>query len=378
MIIALNGTAYDELSSGARDRFLHLYAEAGKLSEGEDRHRFIIYSPREFSLEAAFRGPLEKGGRTPFSPDRPLARFLWSRGWFRRRLCADRADLFITDHFPVIRPPRGPEFGTLLTIHDLRYLALDDAGSLLRRAWFRARYASVAGNARAVVTVSNTMRAEILTRLRLPEERVHVVPNGVPNGFRRAASEEIESVRRRWRLPSEHLLCVGVLERRKNLDLLLDLYGIDAGGKRELPPLVIAGRGGPEEAHLRNRVASEGLGNRVRFVGYVPESDLAALFSSASALLMPSIYEGFGIPILQAFACGTPVVCSDRGAIREVAGDAALLGDPGDPGAWHDAVLSILGDGDLRSRLATAGRARADRYSWTAAARALLGVLDTL
>ena len=169
---------------------------------------------------------------------------------------------------------------------------------------------------------------------------------------------------------------VGVLERRKNLDLLLDLYRIDADG--ELPPLVIAGRGGPEEGRLRQRVAAEGLSERILFTGYVLESELHALYSSAAALLMPSIYEGFGIPVLQAFACLTPVVCSNRGALAEVAGDAALLVDPGDPEAWREAISTILGDTKLRARLAAAGRSRADRYSWTAAARAFLGVLDTL
>ena len=377
MKIALNGTAYDELSSGARDRFLNLYSEAGTLSDRE--HQFIVYSPREFSLAAAFRGPLQKGRLTPFSPHRPLHRFLFSRRWFERRLRRDEADLFVTDHFPVIDAGNGPKLGTLLTIHDLRDLALPDAGSVLRRAWFRARFAKTAARARAIVTVSNAMRDEILDRLGLPEDLVHVVPNGVSSSFRRATPVEMEAVRARRGLPAEYLLYVGVLERRKNLDLLLDLYGIaGGGGTAGFPPLVIAGRGGPDEGRLRRRVAREGLSARILFVGYVPESDLRALYSGAALLLMPSVYEGFGIPVLQAFAGGTPVVCSNRGALLEVAVDAALTVDPTDVEAWREAVTRVLDDGELRERLAINGRARADRYSWTAAARRFLEVLGTL
>ncbi len=371
MKIALNGTAYDELSSGARDRFLNLYAAVGEQCAGA--HEFIVYSPREFSLVTAFRGPVNKGGLTPFSPHRPLHRFLYSRGWFKRRLRQDAADLFVTDHFPVID---GPARGTLLTIHDLRYLVLEDAGSALRRAWFKARFAMTVSRARAVVTVSHTMREEIIERLGVPEDRVHVVGNGVSREFRRAAPEEIEGLRDRRGLPPDYLLYLGVLEPRKNLGLLLDLYGADRTG--DLPPLVIAGRGGPEERSLRARIAREGIEDRIHFTGYVPEADIRALYSGAAALLMPSVYEGFGIPVLQAFACETPVVCSNAGALAEVAGEAALLRDPHDPEAWSEAVTSVLDDGDLRARLAAAGRRRAEEYSWSAAAMSFLKVLDTL
>jgi glycosyltransferase involved in cell wall biosynthesis len=368
--IGLNGTAYDELSSGARDRFLNLYAAVGELSPGNE---FLIYSPREFSLIPAFRATVAGGTRTPFSPSRPLRRFLFSRSWFNRRVAEDRADLFVTDHFPVIE---SPPLGTLLTIHDLRYLVLDDAGGPLRRAWFKARFARTAARARAVVTVSHSMRAQIIERLELPPEKVHVVGNGIHRGFRRAAEEEIVAYRRRHELPSEYLLTVGVLEKRKNLGLLLEVYRRDEG--RSLPPLLIVGRGGPEEATLRGVVARAGLDARVQFRGYVPEAELPPLFSGAAALLMPSLYEGFGIPVIQAFACRTPVVCSDTGALAEVAGEAALKVDPLDPEAWSQAMAKVLEDSGLRDRLSVAGRARADSYSWTAAAREFLGVLDAL
>ncbi len=138
MRIGLNGTAYDALSSGARERFLRLHGETARL---RSRDEFLLYSPRDADLAPLFPGPLAGGGPTPFSAARPLHRFLLSARWFSRRLARDRVDLFITDHFPVLR---GGAVRTLLTIHDLRYLLLPGAGSPWRRAWFRRRFARTA------------------------------------------------------------------------------------------------------------------------------------------------------------------------------------------------------------------------------------------
>ncbi len=358
MRIALNATAYDALSSGARERFLRLYGAAARLAP---EHEFLLYSPRGVPLGPLFAGPAAGEVETPFAPGRPLARLLLGRRWFARRLAADRADAFVTDHIPVLGRPR-----TFLTIHDLRFLALPDEGSPARRAFFRHRFPRLAARAARVVAVSETMRAEAVRRLRLPPEAVRVVPNGVPEDFRRAPPEEVVAFLGRRGLPGGYLLYLGVFERRKNLALLLDAHA----RAPDLPPLVLAGRGGPEEAALRRRASA-----RVLFPGYVPEEDLRALLSGAAGLVLPSLYEGFGVPVLQAFACGTPVLAADAAALPETAGGAALLADPRDAEAWAAGMARIAGDTALRARLTAAGLARAAEMTWTAAARALLAVL---
>ncbi len=221
------------------------------------------------------------------------------------------------------------------------------------------------------MTVSAAVREEVLEHLRLPPARVHVVRNGVGPEFAPADPGTVRELRERLGLPSSYLLAVGVIEARKNLEVLLPLR---AGG--EVPPLVLAGRGGPGERALRRRASRLGMADRVRPVGYVGEADLPALYTGARALLMPSRYEGFGLPVLQALACGIPVICSRARALAEVAGAAALYCPPDDPGAWEAAVRRVLGNARLGARLAEAGRARAAEMTWAGAARKLARLLD--
>lgn len=361
MRIGLNGTAYDSLSSGARDRFANLFSEVARLGG----HELVVYSPREVALGPLFPVPVEDV-RSPLSPRSPLRRFRRSRRFFARRAAADRLDLFVTDHFPVITG--AP---TLLTIHDLRYLVLPREGSLLRRLYFRTRYAALAARAAAVVTPSETIRGEVRERLGLPGERVRVVPNGVRGDLAPAGADAVARVRRDRGLPERYLLHLGVLERRKNLPVLLRAMAEDPA----LPPLVLYGRGGPEEGVLRALARHLSLVGRVHFAGYVTEEDLPALLTGAAALAIPSRYEGFGLPVVQAFACGTPVVAARAGALPEVADGAALLVEPDDPGALAAALSRASGDREARARLVAAGRARAAAFTWEAAARRLLDVL---
>jgi alpha-1,3-rhamnosyl/mannosyltransferase len=203
-----------------------------------------------------------------------------------------------------------------------------------------------------------------------------VVENGVPAGLRRSPGQAIEAFRRQSGWPREYLLFLGVLERRKNLGLLLEcLARLDP---EDAPPLVIAGRGGPEERTLRRRAGKLGLGARVHFSGYVPDEWLAAACSGAAALLMPSRYEGFGLPVLEAFACGTPVVAANAGALREVASDAALLREPDDVEGWCDAIRTAVGDSEARERLARRGRERAAERTWRRSAERMRKLLESL
>jgi glycosyltransferase involved in cell wall biosynthesis len=358
MRIALNGTAFDRLGSGARARYCRLYGEVARRTP---EHEFVLYAPRGVPLRPSFAGPAAGEVETPFPPGRPVRRLLFGPGWFTRRLRADGADLFVTDHFPVLYDPP-----TILTVHDLRWFSVRGESSAARRAFARLRLGRLAARARVVVAVSGTMRREIVERLGLPAERVCVVPNGVGEEFRRAPEEKVASLRRRTGLPAEYLLSVGVFTPRKNLPLLLAAHA----RVPDAPPLVLAGRGGSEEGRLRR------LGARAIFPGYVADGDLPALYSGASAVLVPSLYEGFGLPVLEAFACGTPVLAADASALPETAGGAALLLPPRDGDAWAEGIRRVLGDTALRARLASAGLVRAAEMTWSAAAGPFLRLLE--
>jgi glycosyltransferase involved in cell wall biosynthesis len=198
-----------------------------------------------------------------------------------------------------------------------------------------------------------------------------VIPNGVDARFRPADADAILDLRRRMDLPARYVLCVGSLEPRKNLRRLLDAW-------RRLPQslsdtgLVLAGA---EHAVFRQAGLDE-LPPGVRLAGYVPDADLPTLYSGATAFVYPSLYEGFGLTILEAMACGTPVICSNATALPEVAGDAAITVDPLDAEAIAAAIERLVGDEALLARYRAMGLERAKQFSWDRTAAATADVLQ--
>jgi glycosyltransferase involved in cell wall biosynthesis len=211
-----------------------------------------------------------------------------------------------------------------------------------------------------ILCVSATTARDLAEHLGVAGERVDVTPLGtdlVP-----ASDEEVARLRARIGLDGPYLLGLGTLEPRKDLPTLVRAFAILAG---ELPhTLVLAGLAGWGAGELRGAVAASGVAERVRLTGYVPEQDKAALLSGADLLAYPSRYEGFGLPVLEAMACGTPVVTTTGGSLPEVAGDAALLVPPGDAEQLAAAAAKLLGDQAAWADQARRGRARAAGFTW--------------
>jgi glycosyltransferase involved in cell wall biosynthesis len=251
---------------------------------------------------------------------------------------------------------------------------IHDVAALRHPEWYGTAYARyqrlllplLARRARLVLTVSEFSRGEIVAELAVAPEKVAVVPNGVDERFSPGADPE--PARRRLGLERPYVLAVGTRIARKNLGAMSAAARAAASAGLELVS-VGSGRG-----YMRPEA-----GVPLRALGYVPDELLPGLYAGARALAMPSLYEGFGLPCLEAMACGTPVVAADRGALPEVCGDAALLVDPADEPALAAAVLAAATDEDLRSRLAAGGLERARRFSWARSAeltdRAIGGLL---
>lgn len=260
---------------------------------------------------------------------------------------------------PATRGARG-----VVTIHDLG--PLRHPGHLPRRlgSEFRRGVADAARCADRIVTVSDFTAGEIVELLGVPRERVETIRPGVSPEF--AAPGDAEEDRRvlaaRHGIAGPFVLFVGTANPRKNLPRLLDAFAAARAAARLPHRLVIAGDRGHDD--VRAAVASRGLGDAVRIAGYVDEADLPRLYRTADALAFPSLYEGFGLPVLEAMAAGCPVLTSATSSLPEVAGDAAVLVDPASADAIADGLVKILTDAALRERLAAAGRRRAAGFPW--------------
>jgi len=259
----------------------------------------------------------------------------------------------------------------VVTIHDILF----ETHPELFEGAFSARSVGLirrtARRAAVVLTVSEFSRRAIVERYRLPPEKVLVTPNGVDREVFRPLGTEPAGIRERYRLEGPFILFVGRIEPRKNLPRLIRAFSRArerlGGGLR----LAVAG---PEDFRSREvfQEAERQAEASVVFLGAVPDADLPALYNLAEAVTYPSLAEGFGIPVLEAMACGTPVLASPRGALPEVGGDADLWVEPEDETALAEGIERIVTDTDLRARLRAAGPSRAERFDWSETARGTL------
>lgn len=246
-------------------------------------------------------------------------------------------------------------FRVVVVIHDAAPFRYPEAYSRTYVAYQRSLLPVLARRARMVITVSEFSRQELIDALDLAPERISVVPEGVDERF--GAHADSERARRRYGLTRPYVLAVATDSRRKNLPVL---EAASAALRAEGVDVVLAGSG---RSYLRETEIA------LRRLGYVPDADLPGLYAGARAFVLPSLYEGFGLPCLEAMACGTPVVAADAGALPETLAGAGLLADPHDPAAFTAALLRAIGDGELRSRLIAAGHRRARELSWERTAR---------
>jgi alpha-1,3-rhamnosyl/mannosyltransferase len=226
-----------------------------------------------------------------------------------------------------------------------------------------------------VVTVSRTTADDLKRLFGATEDRLRVIPSGVHADFLAPGDRtEDDAVRGRLGVSRPYLLHVGNHKPHKNAEGLLKAYQLLANDRRgPVPPLYMVG-GFPPDGDLARRARAMGLTGKVHCLGHVERNELAALFRGASAFVYPTLYEGFGLPVLEAMACGVPVVAGDIQAVREVAGDAVLRVNPRDIVELAGAVRRLLTQADLCGELCARGRARAKEYSWEKAAKATWAV----
>ena len=258
---------------------------------------------------------------------------------------------------------------SVLTIHDLSTLLYPELHRqpLVRRA--RVRLPLAAKMARAIITPTAAVKREVCDRLKIKPEKIAPIHEAPRSFFRPVTAGESFAVRERLGIKDEFLLFVGTLEPRKNLLTLLKALAQIARDTLLRPQLVIAGGEGWLMSETEGFVNSSGVAEQLLFTGYLQDAELRALYSSCRAFIYPSIYEGFGLPPLEAMACGAPVIASKIGALQEVLGDAAVLIDPLDARSLAQAIIESWGSEHRRAELKQAGTKRAAKFTWDETAR---------
>jgi glycosyltransferase involved in cell wall biosynthesis len=291
------------------------------------------------------------------------------------RLARERVDLYHSPHY--VLPPLVP-CKAVVTIHDCIHLMFPQyLPNRLAYGYAKTSLWWAAHRSARVLTVSEASKRDILRYFRIPEEKITVIHNGLDDRFLLPPPEnEVHTVRERFQLQEQFVLYAGNVKPHKNVERLIEaFYHLHTTGFDHLKLLII-GNDISRYATLRRAIHTHNLHKYVRVLGFVPDQTLAILYRLASVFVFPSLYEGFGLPPLEAMACGTPVVTSNVSSLPEVVGSAAVLVDPYDARSISEGIRRVLTDECLRRDLQTRGVARAREYSWERAARRVREIYD--
>ncbi|MEO6987433.1 MAG: glycosyltransferase family 1 protein [Aquihabitans sp.] len=284
---------------------------------------------------------------------------------------ATRRNIDLLHHAGGVIPP-GPAVGRIpavLTIHDLQPLAMPENFSAVKRRWLTMMLPRSARRARMVMTPSDPTARSVVELLGIPAQRVHTVPHGV-EPTPPVPAEQTADVRDRYHLGGPVILYPAITYPHKDHLTLIRAFAQVARSRPEAT-LVLCGGVGPAEAEVAGAIRASGVGGQVRRTGRVPWSDLDALYSLADVVAVPSRFEGFGAPALEAMSNGRPLVAADATALPWVVGDGGLLVTPGDVEAWASTIGGLLDDPAEAARLAERGRARAADFTWARSGAAL-------
>lgn len=361
MRIAIDGFPLSEPLTGIGHYTLEL---AHHLALNSPEDEILVVSPRSFvsSVDAENGTANLRFSRATVSP---LTRHWWSLG-LPRYIRKNQIQLFHGTNFEV---PLRSECPTVLTIHDLSTLLYPETheGRIVRRA--RRRLPMMARAATMIIMPTEAIRREVHEHLQIPLARLVAIPEAARSCFLRLEFEQTADTRKRLGVGDEFLLYVGTIEPRKNLMTLVRAFEEVLNRRESHLQLVVAGRKGWMVDDLLGYVKQSRAASRIIFTGYLSDDQLSALYSSCTLFVYPSLYEGFGLPPLEAMACGAPVIVSRIPSIQEVAGTAARLVSSENVSELTEAIIELLDDALLRQQLSIAGISRASEFSWDRTAR---------
>jgi glycosyltransferase involved in cell wall biosynthesis len=341
------------------------------LAQIDQTNRYTLFVTKTAAIERfADRWPNFKVQRT--LPHTPLVRIPLI---LSRELRRNPVDLL---HVQYTAPPFAP-CPVVTTIHDLAFEHLPKTFN--RRSWMQMRLTvrRTARRAAHIITVSEYSRDDIIRTYKIPPERITVTPEAAAESFFPVTNEtDLKRVRETYGIQENYILSLSSIQPRKNLVRLIEAYSCLRGVQPEvkLPQLVLVGKRGWLEHETFRAAERSALGNDILFTGYVPERDLAALYSGAICFVYPSYFEGFGLPVVEAMQCGVPVIAGNRTSLPEVLGNAGVLFDPFDTQALVKSLTQVLADSEYRAELRSKGLERARNFNWQKTALMTLGVYE--
>ncbi|MGB4098869.1 MAG: glycosyltransferase family 1 protein [bacterium] len=334
--------------------------------------RTFLEEAPELNLHVLYKKPFDKTleGNNPICTATAFDSHPWGdmyRNTVLRKIIKNRRiDLYFSPAFYVIQ--MAGHIKQVVLIHDLA--AFDQSHSLKRsfRTYLKQMIFSALRNATHITTPSEFIRAGLVEMRPDLADRIDAVHLGVNPVFRHYDDAKAEALRRYYCLPARFILSVATVEPRKNLLNLLDAYAIYS--KRASAPLqlIIVGGDGYRSKDIHRRAEQSDISTGTRFLGYIPDNELALLLGMADCMVFPSLYEGFGLPVIEAMAAGCPVITSTRASLPEVAGGAALLVDPEDVSQIEKALRQMTSDSALRKKLSIEGKKRAEKMTWSVTA----------
>jgi alpha-1,3-rhamnosyl/mannosyltransferase len=259
--------------------------------------------------------------------------------------------------------PRGLNMPAVVTFFDLAFLRHPGFYSLKENIYLRLVIRHSVKSARAVITISEFSKQEICSLMNVESSKIWAIPLGVRD-INKASRVSAEALLKRYDLKEPYLITVSTVTTRKNLEVLFSALKSLGKGERKNIKLCIAGREGFGAEAIKKKCSDLSLNNKVIFTGPIPQQELDMLLSRASIALVPSKYEGFGLPVLEAMGAGVPVIAADSSALPEVVGQAGLLVDPDRPEEWAEKITAVLDEGNLRDKMIREGLERVENFSW--------------
>jgi len=375
MNVAVNGLLLRSENSGVEQTILGLLRQLARLSRTGDQLRLtLILGKNHLSAPAIGTSPPIEIIEAGIDPQKRLLRIAWENMILPLKMKRRGVDLY---HSPGYVLPLLSFVPSVVTVHDTIALQFPGWCKPSNAIYYRWFLPQAVKRAVRIIAVSETVKADLVSRFEISKEKISVVYPGIDAAFKPVGDKQtLAAVRSRYGLPERFVLFVGNIEPKKNVTRLLEAFSRVKAGARPDLGLVITGRKGWKYRDVFEAAMKPALREAVLFTGYCPREDLPSLYSMADLFAFPSLYEGFGIPPLEAMACRTPVLASDRGALPETTGGCALLVDPESVEAIAEGMVRLLSDDELRTDFVERGVKWAGRFTWERAAAETIRVYE--